>query len=170
MLKYLLLFLISVSSYTVAVGQDNGGVHRYSLNFKVDVPKGWTVKDDIGGMATIILSPRLATQDTFQENVNVGFEGVQATTLDEYLHGNLGVMQKSMSQFSQIAVDDSRIGNVPAKRVLYEHMYNGRRLRALMYALVAEGRGFVLTSTAPVDSFDAYLDIFERISHSFRLE
>lgn len=142
--------------------------YRYTLSFSLDLPPGWVPRDDVGMTRLIAFAPPDGPEDDFRENVNVMAEGLQTDSLDVYFAESLATMAQSMEEFEEREAGTAEIAGLPARRVVYEHTFEGRRLRVLAYLVFGPERAYFLTATAPVTTYGDYVQMFERIANSFR--
>ncbi len=77
-------------------------------------------------------------------------------------------MAASMEDFEEHERGRAEIAGLPARRIVYEHTFEGRRLRVLAYLVFAPERAYFLTATAPVETYGDFGQTFERILDSFR--
>lgn len=151
-----------------ASAQDELLSYRYDLTFTIDLPPGWRVQDDAGFARLIAFSPADSLNDAFRENVNVTVEGLLSDSLEVYWEENRTAMAESMAEFEEREVGRAEVAGLPARRIVYEHTFEGLRLRVLTYLVFAPERAYFLTATAPVQSYGDYGQTFERILNSFR--
>ena len=142
--------------------------YRYALTFTLGLPQGWRVQDDAGFARLIAFSPADSLGDAFRENVNVTVEGLMSDSLEVYWAENRAAIAANMAEFEEHEVGNAEVAGLPAKRIVYEHTYEGLRLRVLTYLVFAPDRAYFLTATAPVGSYGDYGQTFERILSSFR--
>lgn len=142
--------------------------YRYALRFTLSLPVGWRVQDDVGLVRLLALSPVDSVGDAFRENVNVTVERRWNDSLEVYWAENRAAMAQSMAEFEERESGNAEIAGMPAKRAIYEHTFEGMRLRVLSYLVFAPDRAYFLTATAPVTSYGDYGQTFERIINSFR--
>ncbi len=142
--------------------------YRYALTFTLGLPPGWRVQDDAGFARLIAFSPADSLGDAFRENVNVSVEGLMSDSLDAYWAGNRAAISESMTEFEEREAGHAEIAGLPARRIVYEHTFEGLRLRVLTYLVFAPDRAYFLTATAPVQSYGDYGQTFERILNSFQ--
>lgn len=142
--------------------------YRYALSFSLDLPPRWVPRDDVGMTRLIAFAPSDGSEDDFRENVNVMVEGLRTDSLDAYFAESLAAMALSMEAFEEREAGSAEIAGLPARRVVYEHTFEGRRLRVLAYLVFGPERAYFLTATAPASTFGDYVQTFERIVNSFR--
>ena len=151
-----------------AAAQDDLLSYRYALTFTLDLPPRWTVHDDAGFARLIAFAPADSLGDAFRENVNVTVEGLLTDSLEAYWAENVAAMAASMEDFEEREVGRAEIAGLAARRIVYEHTFEGRRLRVLAYLVFAPERAYFLTATAPVETYGDFGQTFERILGSFR--
>lgn len=165
------LVLCGWTFVSTAPAQDRGELHRYHLEFSLVLPEGWTPRQDVSGAALVALSPLSGQGNRFRENLNVSVESIpEGRSLAEVYRRDFAAIRDGLTAFEAVKTERVTVGLLDARRVVYEHTYNGQRLRALAYLVLADGRCFTLTGTAPVDRFMAVQSAFERMVHSFRPE
>ncbi len=139
----------------------------YRLAFGLTAPAGWTARQDVSGAALLVLSPRSA--DGFRPNLNVSVEGMAAgRPLEEAYRREFVTLRSELAAFEAVEAGEATVGALPARRFVYEHTYGGRRLRVLAYLVLAGGRAYTLTGTAPARRFEASQPAFEAMVQSFR--
>lgn len=143
--------------------------YRYALSFSLGLPQGWLVQDDAGFARLLAFSPADSLGDAFRENVNVTVEGLYSDSLEVYWAESRAAIARSMVEFEEREAGAAEIAGLPARRIVYEHTFEGLRLRVLAYLVFAPDRAYFLTATAPVQSYGDYGQTFERILNSFRL-
>lgn len=160
----------ALGSFAAAQDEPAGDLYsyRYALSFTLDLPPRWTVHDDAGFARLIAFSPADSLGDAFRENVNVTVEGLLTDSLETYWADNRAAMASSMEDFEEREVGRATIAGLPARRIVYEHTFEGMRLRVLTYLVFAPERAYFLTATAPVETFGDYGQTFERVLNSFR--
>lgn len=113
-------------------------------------------------------SPQTDSADNFRENLNVTFEGLTAPiTLSQYVDSQIVQLRGGFVDFSLIESADRTLRGRATRRIVYEHNYNGRRVRVLAYMSVTAQRAYVLTATALSETFDTYLPVFEKVMETF---
>lgn len=142
--------------------------YAYEASFEIAVPEGWVTVEDQGMMRMVTLSPSEDADDAFRENVNVVLDGVPSgMTPTEYAEQSFALLAEGTEGLEIVASDGAVLGGRIALRSIYEHSYEGRRLRVMSYLLIVGRRAYVITATAPEETFERYVPIFEAIASSF---
>lgn len=138
-------------------------------------PMAWTLRfpDDWERLEnvpeTAVVGRARQSEGGFAPNVNlqvIKFDG--PTTLQSFYDQQFD--PKALpSGLEVVETADTKLAGRPAKREVYRHTYDGRKLQVLTYLLVAEREGFVLTCTATQESFDRHLKEFEDICATLEL-
>ena len=160
------------SAPTSVLAQEDFTEHVYGDVFRLSTPADWDVRRDVKESVRLIaLAPLDGPDDPFRENLNVTIQDVpEATSLEAYYDDVFAEIATSIPSFQEVETRNTRIGGVPAKRLVYEYTFNGRPFRVITYVLLGGDRGYFLTGTALASTFDAYAETFEQIAGSFELE
>ena len=170
-LSVLVLVLGLTAAPTSVLAQDDFTEHAYGDVFRLSVPGDWDVRQDVKSVRLIALAPLDGPDDPFRENLNVTIQDVpEATSLEAYYDDVFAEIATSIPSFQEVETRNTRIGGVPAKRLVYEYTFNGRPFRVITYVLLGGDRGYFLTGTALASTFDAYAETFEQIAETFELE
>ncbi len=154
---------------SAAHAQGRRDAYYYRLGFSLSVPADWTTEHDVGGAHLLAFAPPSGAKDGFRENLNVSVEGVpRGEGLTEVYRRGFAVMSEGLAGFEVIEEEETTVGRLPARRLVYEHVWNRKRLRVLAYLVLTPGRCFTLTGTAPARRFEAFLPVFEEMAQSFR--
>ncbi len=165
----MLVALALCGGVSVAEAQVRFDPYRYELGFDLNIPADWETEHDVGGAHLLALAPSAEASSGFRENLNISVEGVErGEGLPEVYRRGFAVMSKGLVAFEVLESEEATVGRLPARRLVYEHVYDGRRLRGLAYLVLTPGRCYTLTGTAPARRFDAFLPAFEAMARSFR--
>jgi hypothetical protein len=138
--------------------------------FAIDFPGKWQTKENFMGTSVISLSPLESARDRFADNVNVVVEDLgQPITLATYTKASLTNLPRFLNQFKVVEKKTVQLGGHEATRLVYEHAQGDYKLRALVYMLVEDTKGYVVTCTAERTSYAKFQPQFEQISQTFRL-
>jgi hypothetical protein len=165
------VLLVCVFGGCTAKSQDQPTRLKYTVSFEIDVPPGWQALRDLGMMRVAVVSPQEGATDSFQENVNVVLDGLPpGMTWEAYEQRSLAQMQQGMADFATVESGEVEVGAHSATRSIYEHTLNGRRLRVLNYTIREGDRVYVITGSAPADTFERYASTFDDVARSFTTE
>jgi len=143
--------------------------------FSIEFPPDWDRREGLVGSVVAAMSPQEGPGDDFRENVNIivttklpGWMG-----LKEFDDLNMKRMSQTLPGFTVIESGDVTLNGTPAKW----HLYSARSPRAgegdnhvLIYMMVKDRRGYVVTCFAKKDTMPRYRRTFERIVSTFRME
>jgi len=108
-------------------------------------------------------------EDGFTPNVTVMIDPVK-TTRKEYMTDNMKTMAGTNPRANVRSLKELQLSGKDAEVLDYDATMAGRRLRFLQLLVVAEDRVYVLTCTAPLDSYPKYEAQFQKCVDSFRLD
>lgn len=157
-------------------GANAAGVVPYT-NFvhgiRLEYPAAWKVeeKDEQGSYIVVFLSPREGEADLFLENLNIWIQQLPPNvSLDQYMQVTLQQFQQAHMQPPQTA--KAQISGMPA----YELVFTAPPApgatsagKCLQYALVLNGKSYVITYTALLETFDRYLPAIRAMVASLQL-
>ena len=109
------------------------------------------------------------SEDGFASNVTLVMDP-GATTRDEYLKAFLAEIKETNPRYAARPAVNLQVSGKDAVILDYDFGQGGRRLRFLQLAVFTESRVYILTCTAPVDTFKNYEAQFRKCIDTFRLE
>ncbi len=135
--------------------------------FTIAVPPGWVV-DSSGRQRTSVVLLHPLIDRNFQANVNVVVEPTGGLSQAEYYDYCRLQMKRAQAL---PAAGAARITEHPTGGLLLEYAVAGGQLPlyVLQRILVEGGRAYVVSCTAPLDSFETYRPEFEACLASFTL-
>jgi hypothetical protein len=133
--------------------------------FSLEPPAGWAV-DATGRQGTRVIFLHPVVDRSFQANLNVVVEPLGDMTPDEYL--TLCRLQLKRVP-AQVTFEQDRPAAEPAGCHLLEYTLVGGPLALGVRQLIctADGKVYVVSATAPRDTFDLYRAAFEASQASF---
>lgn len=164
--------LIGLAALLV-VGCSDSGVDPVdsALRPALDFPEDWTEQQPSGILLLLATSPVEGGADPFRENVNVVVEEyAEGRDFDQYVAGSLLSLSTALSSYSTIESDASELAGRSARRIVYTGRLDNITLYNLIYIVDGGNRAWTITCSATPESFDAWVDVFEGIVATFRLE
>ena len=79
------------------------------------------------------------------------------------------MMRASFEEFRVLGSEPDTISESPAIASIFTMKDKGRDLKVLSYALLAGGRGYIITCSAAADDFPRYRELFAGIAKSVRI-
>ncbi len=141
--------------------------------FTIRFPSSWQVSRNRMGMALIATAPLDGPDDVFSENVNIneianprGLD-VQAFYKQQF---RVDVAREKLTNFQLVSESEAMVGGRPARRTVYRHQAGQFQLTALVYTVVTNSHGYVITCSVENDWFNDYREIFEQAIATFRAE
>ena len=142
----------------------------------IDYPANWVKQEQNAPAGFILLfcSPRADYRDEFSENLNLVIEPLApGISLDQYFRGTMAGFAQTPLRFIEEGAP-ATLGGYPAYRVMMTGPLQtamGAPLsgKYLQLITVYNSRGYVLTYTAEMQKYDAYLPLVEHMIGSFEI-
>ncbi len=139
-------------------------------NFHFQVPAGWTDRSQPDMRDFLTLAQEEKAQLVFQAKVAPGGEPVNAAFLDKYA----GDAQKSVARrlagalLKVVHKEVTKVGGVAAARFVFELPAAEGQLpvRELQYYVPAGDQHAVLTFTAPPETFEKFVPLFDQTARA----
>ncbi len=145
-----------------------GEYYNKKEHFSVIPPAGWEQQEGFMGTVVIFRSPVTHANDDFRENVNVVSAKIPRNTgLTEFVTASVTDMKTELTDFQQLDTSSRTVNGKDTQRFICLYRTGQLDLNILMYLFVDNGRGYVVTCTAPPETFDEYLPTFEETCQSF---
>lgn len=171
MLHRVALSALLVMGLTALSAPGAGAYESPKDGYAIDFPSRWQTREQVMGTSVIGLSPLESKKDTFAENVNVVVEELGPdATLDAYTATSVKVLKQFLNAPKLVENKRVTLGGHPAQRLVYEHTQGQYKLRVLVYLVVADAKGYVVTCTAETTQFSKYLGQFEKICRTFKVQ
>ena len=139
--------------------------------YSVDYPQDWKVKHI--SKFTVITSPFESKEDRFAENVEIVAEDVSqvpgGVNLFEYYRKSSGGAADLLPDFKLLEEAQTVWNGREAIVNLYTMTHKGERFKRKAYTFLIDKTAYVLTYTAKLSDFEAYLAPAERIIRSIRV-
>ncbi len=165
----LLLFFSAMNAYSQKVTP--GHFASAEKGFSIDFPKDWQKTEGFMGATVVALRPGSGSSDEYRENINVLVEKLSGHwALKEYFDANLESMRKLLTDFKAEEKAAAVVHGVPAERIVYSHRMGTYRLKALVYMMFKNQRGYVITCTSTSDRFAEWEKIFQGTANTFLLQ
>ena len=136
-------------------------------DFKVDVPAGWTQKENEmnGFKMFFLMAPKTGS---FQSNLNILKDKMTEKTLDDYIDNNLKKL--AAMHVKEIRQSELDVNGLKGKSISYLYNYQGTDLAIKTYVLPANAAVYILTTTCPVSDAKQLEPVFSKIVDSFRVK
>lgn len=137
--------------------------------YSITPPDGWEKKDTVvsGNRLITVRSPFEAPGDDFRENVTLVTEPAQGYDYSAYAAANRATMAAQLAGVSFISDEETTVGEMPAKAIVYTFRYATYNLKNTAYFVVKNNTGYVLTCTAVNTKFDKFQPQFKTAVNSF---
>ena len=139
--------------------------------FSISFPSQWELEDHYSNINVMALSSLEGGGDSFRENVNVVTEQLnKIMEVGEYVTANLIQMKKYFTDFRQVESGGLSFGKLKTKWLVYTYRLGILHMKVLAYFFTVANKGFVITCSSTIGSFDRYRPIFEKSGMSFQLD
>ena len=153
-------------------GSSGAGETHHAGNSPLPTPTDWQVSEGDGGCVLVARAPRDTPVDRFVQNASVraiprGKKENAAAFLDRLQAANA----RGLRGYALLEETDTTVDGEPGRRLVFTHQVSsGVYVKSLAYTVAGDGRGYVLTCSAEEGKFDVYLDRFEAVCRTFKLE
>ncbi|HLD42249.1 MAG TPA: PsbP-related protein [archaeon] len=133
--------------------------------YTLEKPANWEVEEN--QEFTYFKSPVDETND-LQENVVVYVSSAEEPGKDliDFLQDSIEVLIETVPGFTIVEHREDKLGDVPAYRIIYTE---DSKLKYLQVFAIKDKNTYILTYTAPAETFDKYLPEAEKIISSYRI-
>lgn len=151
--------------------KDHPGINAGAGTYSITAPDNWIKKDTVmeGTKLTTITSPLEGPGDDFRENVNIITEAAKGYSYKEYAAVNLKTIKRQMPDVNIISEEELKIGDEPAKAIVYSFQYGRYDLKNTAYFVARNDIGYVITCTAVIKKFDKFQTDFLTCVNSFKI-
>ena len=130
-------------------------------------PEDWKVRDFPGLKYKIVVGPIGAG---FASNINVVDETIKGT-LDDYVKGNIAVLQSAFKKFRLVKQDDFKTSaGLQGARLIAESEQNDMLLRQTFYFFGTADTKYVITCSTLAEGGEKLDPVFEKSMKTFRFE
>lgn len=142
-----------------------------SLNISFIKIQDWIIMENFHDVPVFYLSPRQNEQDFYQENITIVNEDIHESNLSEYYNNNVKGLKSFLTDFKIINEEDwTNQNGQKFKKLTYTNNSQGYTFKVLVLFSTTKEKGYVINCTALLDTFDEYLDDFNIITTSFKIE
>ncbi|MHC4563195.1 MAG: PsbP-related protein [Planctomycetota bacterium] len=162
--------MILATSASVAVSEEPTDNYKdATYGFSITRPEGWTTSHGTGGTHVMFSSPVKDSGDTFRENININVQPAAALPeADAYSKMLMKGVAQAVQDPKLIEAKKATVNGLDAIKVVYTCGAQQFSIKAVQYVVAHEGRGYVITCTALVDTFDAFAKAFETSVQTFQ--
>ncbi len=141
-----------------------------SESFSASRPKSWEVEEH--GAFVYFKSPLGADLNDLQENVVVYVTslGDPGQDLIHFFQDSVEALMETTPEFTIASHREDKFGDVPAYRIVYTEGEGGSQTKYLQVFAVKGGNSYIVTYTAPAETFDKYLPDAEAVISSYRIK
>jgi hypothetical protein len=152
---------------------DAGRYHHKAGGFSIEFYQGWEIIEGDGYEYALVeaVSPWEDAEDEFAEHITVDVEEIASgTDLESYQAETLQEQAEAVPGFRLLEEGRTRVAGVPAAYVVFDFETEGYPMTAIGYALVKEGRGYLIAGLAQAHKFVLYRDVFQEMASTLRID
>ena len=138
--------------------------------YTLDRPASWEVEEN--GAFVYFKSPLDADSNDLQENVVIYVTplGDAGQDLVHFFQDSVEILMATTPEFTLVSHGEDKFGNVPAYRIVYTEGNGDAKTKYLQVFAVEGGNSYIVTYTAPAETFDKYLPDAEAIISSYGIK
>jgi len=91
-------------------------------------------------------------------------------TLKDYVQANVANMQKLLTDFKPVSHGTTTIDGMPASWMIYNHRMGAYKLKVIVYLMVKDKRGYVITCSSVPARFAQWQKSFQNIAMTFQFQ
>lgn len=150
---------------------------NHTYGFSINPPNGWTV-DESGTFETVVIFSGPLILET-GGNINIQITaGTTNTTLDQFISADKSQLASLLANFHLVSESSRNVSGldcyelvitwtyVPGGNVSDMHTFNVKQKQVVF---IENGKGYIITFTAPPTNYDSYLPAFEESLQTFQL-
>ena len=139
-------------------------------SYALSHPSGWEVEEN--GDFVYFKSPLDSDENNLQENVVIYKApiGDPGQDLIHFFQDSVDILMETTPEFGIWEHREDKFGNVPAYRIVYTEGKEGAQSKYLQVFAIKGGNTYIVTYTAPAETFDKYLPEAESIISSYRIK
>ena len=141
--------------------------------YSIVLPEGWTQTEATWGeeQAIFATSPLEGSDDVFSENLLVAAEDLPIElSSGEYLDLSLTLMEKTLTDFTQVSRESVTLDGNPAEKIVYTYRAGDYTLKQMMYVVVDGLKAYDIVGSALAEGYEAYAPTFATSAGTFRFE
>jgi hypothetical protein len=137
--------------------------------FTILLPAGWQREEGPSGTVILVRDTLKGPQDKFQENINVVVNTLPAVvSLETFFETNKEEIISRLPGVSNVSEGGIFAGIYPGRWLIFNTQLQTVTLRIMTSCWMKDDRVYVVTCTAPAESFRKYEPIFKKVIHSLR--
>ena len=185
--KQKIIWLLLALPFIVALVIVGIGINRNTYNnfktysndnykFEIKYPQDWSsrnLEDPITGEVVVFSSKLETATDSYQESLYITVEYLpsETTTLEEYTQTVFERIKQAKGRDVEVYQDrKTRIGQYPARRVIYSREANGLQLRQMETFSIKEDKVYVAIYTAERAKFSKFLKTAKKMIGSWKID
>ena len=148
--------------------------------YDASYPTSWEVEDHesfVYFKATpandsAVVQGKVSDAGAIQENVNVYIAPLKSPdqTLVDFFQNSVEGLMVTTKEFTVLSHEETTLSGVPAQKIVYTEESSGQKIQYLQVFAVKDGKAYVLTYTAPAESYSAHVKDAEAIINSFKIK
>lgn len=136
--------------------------------FNITGPEGWKI-DKSGKQRTSVIFYAPRSEKNFRPNLTVTVQNIGKATLADYLEASKRAAAK-LPEGKLDRQDEIMLGGQKGAYLRYSYVDKGLVLRSVTFFVVVNEKAYVITGTAPAETYDSYRTLFLTAARSFTLK
>lgn len=138
--------------------------------YSVDRPASWEVEEHDSFI--YFKTPLESDSNNLQENIVVYVAPLEDPNQDliHFFQDSVEALMATTPGFTVVEHREDKLGDVPAYRIVYTEGEEEPRIKYLQVFAVKGGNSYIVTYTAPVETYDNYLADAEAIISSYEVK
>jgi hypothetical protein len=170
-MRAILLILITIFTLNLNA-QDKNCFKTYENNkegISIKYPETWTNIEN-NKTIFILIRPIENEEQRFRENVNLVITPANGVKLNKYSEMSLSQMNIFLKEYKKESTVFISLNGKEYAKTTYTHNANGLQLKVAFYQTIYKGKGFNITCSALIDTFNNFAPIFEEMISSFEVK
>ena len=142
-----------------------------AYGIRIKYPAEWTKQEQVMGAVVVFLAPTEGPSDIFQENVNIIVQDLSAQpmTLDEYTELGLGQIEQFITDANILDSTTATLAGIPGGRLVYTGKQGQYDLKWMQVWTIKNDKAYVISYTAEIGRYSAFLETVEEMIDSFEI-
>ena len=138
---------------------------------RIKYPADWTKEEQVMGAVVAFFAPREGASDVLQENVNILVQDLSAQpmTLDEFTELSVGQTEQLITDASILDSSAATLGGNPGHKLVFTGKQGEYDLKWLQVWTIKDDKAYIISYTAEIDTYSAFLKTAEEMIESFEI-
>jgi len=168
MKKQILIIISIISIFLTSCGIRNS-YQNSNKEFSINFPEGWQIIEEAIDSPIVVTAIK---NDDSGTNINIAYLNLNAVTpLKTLVDNNISHLRKNTIDFKMLESKYLYIHKLQGYKIIYSHTSaENTALKVLLYCITSGSRFYVVTCTAPIDTFDKNVETFNQTIKSLYIK